>query len=135
MIPRLHLDSEEVEPLEILLNANGSMRMTADGDIDFGGDDKTGPQTEYPYLEKRTWNLGIALAAEALHLDLEKPDILNDRIVLHGANGLSRTIPLDDAGFFYIDWSLRFDDLKERQNANLLWAVVAGIDQRFFESA
>src|SRR6185436_3171462 len=112
IIPIKRMDESEVDPLKIPLNPDGTMKMTADGDIDFSGEEKQGPLQEFPFTEKRVWNLGIALAARQLQLDLDHAKILKDKIVLHGPNSLTRTIPLDPAGFFYIDWSIRYSDLK-----------------------
>jgi class 3 adenylate cyclase/CHASE2 domain-containing sensor protein len=98
---------------EIPLNANGTMKLTRDGDIDFGDDpDDNGPETEKPFEVRRVWNLGITLAAKALNLNLERPEFLPGKIVLKGPNGLTRTIPHDAAGYFYIDWSIRYEDVK-----------------------
>lgn len=60
------------------------------------------------FVEIRCWQMGIALAAHALGLDLESAHIEpeRNRIVLAGTNGLSRTIPIDEEGYFHIDWSL-----------------------------
>jgi adenylate cyclase len=114
VIPRKLVEDTHPDALEIPLNANGSMKMTSDGDIDFGGDSEPpGPKDQFPFVEKRIWNLGIQLAAQALKLDLDHAEVLQSAIVLRGPNGLSRTLPLDGAGYFYINWSLRFDDLKE----------------------
>jgi adenylate cyclase len=112
IIPIKRMDESEVDPLKIPLNPDGTMKMTQDGDIDFSGEEKQGPLREFPFTEKRVWNLGIALAARQLQLDLDHAKILKDKIVLHGPNSLTRTIPLDPAGFFYIDWSIRYSDLK-----------------------
>ena len=65
-----------------------------------------------PYTTYRAWGLGIALAAQELGLDLDNADIQTNqhRIVLHGTNGITRVIPLDGDGTFYIDWSITADD-------------------------
>jgi adenylate cyclase len=114
VIPNRATDPAEATELEVPLNPNGTMKLTADGDIDFSDDPQdNGPQTEKPFELKRVWNLGIALAAQALHLDLDHPVIEKHRITLQGTNGIKKTIPLDRAGFFYIDWSIRYADVKE----------------------
>jgi len=58
------------------------------------------------------WDMGIVLAALELNLDLARPelDLAHGRITLHGANGVKRVIPVDRAGYFYIDWRLKLDD-------------------------
>ena len=54
----------------------------------------------------RVWDLGIALAAHQLKLDLENPTFEPGRIILHGPGSLRRTIPVDREQRFYIEWSL-----------------------------
>lgn len=58
----------------------------------------------------RLWHMGIVLAAKELGLDLTKSIVQEDRIILRGDNGVQRIIPLDDDGFFYVDWSLPWND-------------------------
>lgn len=58
----------------------------------------------------RIWHLGLLLAADELGLDLARAGIHPDRIELRGTKGAQRTIPLDDEGFFHIDWSLAWND-------------------------
>ncbi len=104
------LDSK---PAEIPLNANGTMKLTKDGDINFADDpDEKGPATELPYKDQRAWNLGLMLAAKALGLDLDRAELRGRNLVLPGPNGLTRTIPLDSENYFYIDWSIRLEDLQ-----------------------
>jgi class 3 adenylate cyclase/CHASE2 domain-containing sensor protein len=56
----------------------------------------------------RVWSMGIVLAARQLKLDLDHPtiDLPHHRIVLHGAPGVTRIIPVDANGCFLIDWSM-----------------------------
>ena len=58
------------------------------------------------------WDLGIVLAAQQLKLDLDHAqiDLPNGRIVLSGPNNLQRVLPVDDEGFFYINWELTATD-------------------------
>jgi adenylate cyclase len=58
----------------------------------------------------RLWHMGIQLAAKQLDLDLSRSIVHDDRIILLGANGVQRTIPLDDEGYFYVNWSLPWND-------------------------
>ena len=48
------------------------------------------------------------LAAQELKLDLEHAgvDLPRGKIILRGAGGVERVIPVDDKGFFYINWQL-----------------------------
>ena len=68
------------------------------------------PDKIVPYQDFRAWSMGILLAAYELKLDVNKPSIEPGLIVLHGPNGITRSIPVDDQGYFYIDWSLKEND-------------------------
>jgi class 3 adenylate cyclase/CHASE2 domain-containing sensor protein len=59
-----------------------------------------------PFTPFRAWCLGIVLAARELGLDLDHAEFKPGRIILHGSGGVTRTIPVDAGGYFYIDWSL-----------------------------
>lgn len=65
------------------------------------------PERAPPFEEKRIWHMGIVLAAQALHLDLEhaEVDLARGRITLRGP-GVTRVIPVDSDGFFLVDWTL-----------------------------
>lgn len=65
-----------------------------------------------PFTDERIWHMGIVLAAHQMHLDLDHPDIdlAAGRIILHGPNGLERIIPVDQHGYFYIDWRIKPND-------------------------
>jgi adenylate cyclase len=67
------------------------------------------PYKDDPQLG-RIWHLGLLLAAAELGLDLQSATVLPDRVELRGANGARRVIPLDDEGYFLIDWSLAWND-------------------------
>jgi class 3 adenylate cyclase/CHASE2 domain-containing sensor protein len=60
------------------------------------------------FTRLRCWQMGIALAARALQLDLASARVEPEhhRIVLAGPGGVRRVIPIDGEGRFYIDWSL-----------------------------
>ncbi|MGZ8937579.1 MAG: CHASE2 domain-containing protein [Limisphaerales bacterium] len=117
IIPSRSTEEAEASVLEIPLNPNGTMKLTKEGEIDFSDDpDDNGPETEKPFDLRRVWNLGITLAAKSLKLDLDKAKITPDKIFLSGAPGVTRTIPLDRAGFFYIDWSIRYRDIKDEKS-------------------
>ncbi len=70
------------------------------------------PPQFQPFTPVRVWSMGIALAAYQLKLDLDDPeiDLPHHRIVLHGEHGLTRVIPVDSRGYFYIDWSMGLKD-------------------------
>ncbi len=63
------------------------------------------------FTTHRIWHMGIVLAAQELKLDLSKAvvDLEHGRIILHGAGGMERTIPVDPNGYFYIDWGFAAD--------------------------
>jgi class 3 adenylate cyclase/CHASE2 domain-containing sensor protein len=66
------------------------------------------------FTDVRVWHMGIVLAAQELKLDLTNAeiDLPHGKIVLRGANGVERAIPVDDRGYFYIDWRLTPNDPK-----------------------
>ena len=116
-IPNRATTENENVTFEIPLNPNGTMKLTRAGDIDFSNDlADNGPETEKAFVIMRIWNLGIALAAKALEVDLDRAEFYPGKIVLRGPNGLSRTIPLDGAGYFYINWSLRYEDIRNNRS-------------------
>lgn len=57
----------------------------------------------------RLWHMGIQLAAKELGLDLSRSIVQDDRIILLG-DGVQRIIPLDSEGYFYVNWSLPWND-------------------------
>ena len=65
------------------------------------------------FTDERVWQMGIVLAAQELKIDLENAeiDLPHGKIVLRGANGIVRTMPVDRDGYFYIDWRLKPNDL------------------------
>jgi class 3 adenylate cyclase/CHASE2 domain-containing sensor protein len=64
------------------------------------------------YQDRRIWHMGIVMAAVELGLDLNKAevDLPNRRIHLPGTNGVSRTLPVDENGRLYVDWSITEND-------------------------
>ncbi len=70
------------------------------------------PPRFLPFTLVRVWSMGIVMAAYQLKLDLDNPeiDLPHGRIVLHGEHGLTRVIPVDPDGYFYIDWSMGLHD-------------------------
>ena len=65
-------------------------------------------------FENKVWHLGIILASMKLGLDLENARIEKSRIVLKGDYGITRTIPLDNEGFFYPEWCVKLDSSDAR---------------------
>lgn len=100
------------QPFTAYLNPNGSLKLTRAGDLDLDDDpNDNGSESEMPFQTVRVWNLGLAVAAHALKLDLENPVFSPGKIVLRSPNGDRREIPTDGHGNIGIDWSLRFADL------------------------
>lgn len=74
----------------------------------------------------RLWHMGIVLAAQQLGLDLDKAEVLPDKIILHGPKGLGREIPVDENGYFYVDWSLPWNDAEHLTQLN--FALMMNLD-------
>ena len=70
------------------------------------------PAKAKAFIDERVWHMGIVLAAQQLGLDLAKADVdlPHGKIILRGANGIQRTIPVDAGGNFYVDWRLTPND-------------------------
>ena len=65
-----------------------------------------------PFEPRRVWSMGIALAARQLGANLAEAtvDLPRGQIILNGAQGVQRVIPVERTGHFYIDWCLQFQD-------------------------
>lgn len=110
----------EIEPNRLVLRQTGSGDVTSiplDAEGRFNIIELTGVAPRNgesplarPFEERRVWHLGVMLAALALDIDLSKTEIHKDRMVLHGPSGLSRTVPLDEGGYFHIDWHMTPND-------------------------
>ncbi len=81
--------------------------------------------TARAFTTGRVWHMGILLAARELKLDLAKAtvDLPGGKIILPGANGIQRVIPVDADGYFFVDWRLTPDDprLLRVPVEDLLW--------------
>lgn len=90
--------------------------LTAEGMIDtsnFANPVPAGvPLSFAPLTQVRVWSMGIVVAAYQLKLDLAHPDLdfAHHRLILHGEHGLTRIIPVDQNGYFYIDWAIAAND-------------------------
>jgi class 3 adenylate cyclase/CHASE2 domain-containing sensor protein len=99
---------EGLEDIQVPLDSSGNFAVS-----DFWGD--TLPpgiaRKARPFTEERVWHMGVVLAARELNLDLSRAfiDLLRQRIVLGGTNGVQRVLPIDSEGYFYIDWCLPED--------------------------
>jgi len=73
----------------------------------------------------RIWHMGIVLAARALNLNLTNAFIAPGKIVLRGAGGVERTIPVDDNGYFYVDWALSWNGIPKESFEKVLQKDIA----------
>ncbi len=99
------LVSDSGKSLEIPLDENGAMNLKNKKNPD-------APIKAKPFTDERIWHMGIVLAAQELKLDLEKSevDLPRGKIILRGAGGVVREIPVDAEGYFYIDWRITPQD-------------------------
>ena len=112
----INLENARIEPDKILLpQSDGTNIVTValdhDGNFDltdFVGDEIPKGFKRYDKPFTRVWDLGIVMAAQELKLDLDRAevDLPGGKIILRGANGVERTIPIDAKGYFYINWQL-----------------------------
>jgi class 3 adenylate cyclase/CHASE2 domain-containing sensor protein len=112
----INLENARIAPDKILLpQSDGTNIVTVpldhDGNFDltdFVGDGIPKGFKRYDKPFTRVWDLGIVMAAQELKLDLANADVdlPGGKIILRGANGIERTIPVDDKGYFYINWQL-----------------------------
>lgn len=94
----------EVDGHAFPLNPDGSLNL---GEIMPGAtNNPDGPACS----TNRVWNLGVALAAHLLRLDLTKAVVENERIILRGNHGMERIIPLNSDGSLRIAWALNLGD-------------------------
>lgn len=104
VLPRV-LTHAALDPIKIPLDENGNFDLA-----DFGGESLPPgvPQKAQPFTDEKFWHMGVILAAMELGLDLAaaEVDLPHRRIVLTGAKGVRRVIPVDAEGYFYVDWCL-----------------------------
>ncbi len=112
----INLENARIEPNKILLPQPGgtntvTVALDHDGNFDladFVGDEIPKGWKRYDKPFTCVWDLGIVMAAQELKLDLNRAevDLPDGKIVLRGANGIERIIPVDGRGYFYINWQL-----------------------------
>ena len=131
----LDLDRAQFVPGEIILPQIGSTNVVTipvDAENNFELADFVGdklPSGVAPkakaFTDERVWHMGIVMAAQELKLDLQNAeiDLSHGKIILHGANGIKRVVPVDANGYFYIDWRLTPNDQKllRAPIESLLW--------------
>jgi adenylate cyclase len=110
------LPRSEGEDIRIPLDVEGSFDVA-----DFWGEKLPAgmPRKAKPRTTERFWHIGVLLGAKALGLDLNNAqvDLSHGKIVLRGAGGVDRIIPVDSEGYFYIDWCLPPGQPQLRQEA------------------
>jgi len=120
----VNLDRAQIKPDQILLplpdGSNITVKLDHDGNFDlvpFLGEPIPRPFNRFEKPFTRVWDLGIVLAAQELNLDLDHAqiDLPRGKIILSGTNGIRRVLPVDEQGFFYINWQLTASDPRVRQ--------------------
>jgi class 3 adenylate cyclase/CHASE2 domain-containing sensor protein len=115
----LDLTKAKVEPGRIILpRSNGEeikVPIDAETNFDLAGFDARLRGKAKAFADRRFWQMGIVLAARELQLDLvnAEVDLPHGKIILRGVpqNGrIERAIPVDQDGFFQIDWRLTPND-------------------------
>ena len=113
------LDHARFTPGKILLPQNGTtnvIEVSVDAENNFALADFVGdklPAGLAPrakaFTNQRVWHMGIVLAAQELKLDLAgaQVDLPGGKIILRGAGGVEREIPVDADGYFWVNWGLR----------------------------
>ena len=113
------LDGAIFRPGKILLPQNGTtnlIEIPVDAETNFTTADFIGdklPPGLAPrakaFTTERVWHMGVVIAAQELKLDLAHAlvDWPHGKIILRGANGVERDIPVDADGYFWVDWGLR----------------------------
>ncbi|HEY4415139.1 MAG TPA: adenylate/guanylate cyclase domain-containing protein [Verrucomicrobiae bacterium] len=123
------LTQAQIKPDQIILSQPGGEKMVVpldkDGNfdlVDFVGDNLPKGWKRYAKPYERVWDMGIVLAAQQLHLDLEHAniDLAHGYIHLHGPNGMERNIPVDAEGNFYINWRITPTHLLREPFENVL---------------
>lgn len=121
-----------IAPGQILLtNSSGKeFKIAVDAEnnfdlADFGTPPPGVPPRARAFTEERVWHMGVVIAAQALGLDLAQAevDLAHGRITLRGPGAVSRVIPVDSDGYFWIDWCLTPKDahLTVEPIHSLLW--------------
>ena len=131
----LDLGDAQIVPGKIILtqnNATNQVEIPIDAQTNFTSSDLVAeplppgmPPNERAFSDIIVWHMGIVLAAQQLGLDLNKArfDLAHGKIILRGANGVERTLPVDRNGYFYVDWRLTPNDprLLQAPIEALLW--------------
>lgn len=116
------LEHARFSPGKILLPQTGTTNIIAidvDAENNFQVADFVGdklppglPPRAKAFTDQRIWHMGIVLAAQQLKLDLAHASVNlpGGKITLRGGGGVERIIPVDERGYFYVDWRLTPND-------------------------
>lgn len=138
----LDLDNAIVAPGKIVVTQIGStntVEIPIDSQTNFSASDFFGdklppgiPSHARAFSDEVVWHMGVVLAARELGLNLKKAqfDLPHGKIVLRGASGVERTIPVDRNGYFYVDWRITTADARLLQVPieKLLWQEKQRLD-------
>jgi CHASE2 domain-containing sensor protein len=125
----LDLTNAQVVPGEIILpqfvsttsavDSTNVIKIPIDAQTNFSMADLLGnplpagvPSKARAFTDEIVWHMGVRLAAQELGLDLDRAqmDLTHGKIILRGANGVERILPVDSDGYFYVDWRLTSED-------------------------
>jgi class 3 adenylate cyclase/CHASE2 domain-containing sensor protein len=129
------LDNAKILPGKIVVpfvGVTNTIEISVDAENNFQTVDFVGgklaahlPPKAKAFTDERVWHMGVVLAAQALKLDLAhaEVDLPHGKIILRGANGIERKIPVDKNGYFFVDWRLTAQDkrLFRAPIEDLLW--------------
>ena len=114
----IDLNMVTVKPGKIILHRKaelGDIEVPVDAENNFdlslfgGAELPPGmPSKAKAFIQERIWHMGIVLASRALNFNLAEAqvDLPLGRIVFRGSNGVERSLPVNQEGFFYINWEL-----------------------------
>jgi class 3 adenylate cyclase/CHASE2 domain-containing sensor protein len=112
------LNRVTIEPGKIILHRNAELGdiavpVDAENKFDFSIFDQSAlppgaPTKAKAFTQERVWHMGIVLAAQALNFNLAEArvDLPHGRIFFRGTNGVERVLPVNQDGFFYINWEI-----------------------------
>lgn len=103
---------EQGQPIQWPINPDGSVRIIRPN----GALEATSV-----HVQRRIWNMGIALAAIRLGLDLESARVESGRIVFPDTNGVvKRILPITSDNQFFINWSTASTNRSRIASAGLI---------------
>ena len=97
--------SAELGDITVPVDADNNFELS----VFYGSDLPAGmPAKARAFTEERVWHMGIVLAARMLNFNLATAvvDLSRGQIIFRGSNGDDRLLPVDQNGFFYINWEI-----------------------------